>query len=115
MALLQKLLFPRIASVRWCSRVALEVGAKASFSRPLSQADVDAFTALSGDSNPVHQGPKAVVHGALLNALVSCAMGTKMPGPGSMVTSQTIKYPNPCHAGEWVTVNNLMFTGSQSD
>jgi hypothetical protein len=104
MALLQKLILPRWFSARWCSSAALELGAKASFSRRLSQTDVDAFTALSGDSNPVHRGPRAVVHGALLNALVSCAMGTLMPGPGSMVVGQTIKYPQPCHAEEWVTV-----------
>ncbi|CAB3366635.1 Hypothetical predicted protein [Cloeon dipterum] len=80
----------------------------------LSEEDVENFTLLSGDSNPVHQGPNAVVHGAFLNSLVSCIMGTKVPGPGCMVASQNIKYPNPCQVGEFVEVS-VILTGMKMD
>jgi acyl dehydratase len=92
----------------------LEIGQKASLTRKITQEDVDKFSSLSGDTNAIHAGPKAVVHGAFLNSLVSCVMGTKMPGPGSMVVSQAIKYPNPCRVGDFVEVS-VILTGMKMD
>ncbi|XP_065333293.1 LOW QUALITY PROTEIN: armadillo repeat-containing protein 7 [Cloeon dipterum] len=103
---------PDSISQRLCS--AHQIGDKASFTRTITMEDVENFTLLSGDSNPVHQGPNAVVHGAFLNSLVSCIMGTKVPGPGSMVASQNIKYPNPCHVGEFIEVS-VILTGMKMD
>nr|CAH7716043.1 unnamed protein product [Callosobruchus chinensis] len=84
-----------------------KVGEIVSISRKISQSDIDSFTKLSGDSNPVHSSSsheKAVVHGAFLNALVSAAIGTKLPGPGTIVVQQTLNFPNKCYAEENVTV-----------
>lgn len=92
----------------------VEVGKSATMSRTIVAADVQHFAEISGDTNPVHSGEAAVVHGAFLNAMVSCVMGTELPGPGSMVVSQSIKYPNPCHVGDTVTVS-VAVTGMKAD
>ncbi|KAF4533025.1 hypothetical protein B566_EDAN000717 [Ephemera danica] len=92
----------------------VEVGQKATLTRLITENDVKIFSEVSGDTNPVHTGNQAVVHGAFLNSLVSCIMGTKLPGPGSMVVSQSLKYPNPCMVGETVTVS-VIVTGMKAD
>ena len=64
-------------------------GQSAALERLLTDADIDAFAALSGDVSPIHideayaraQGlPGRVVHGTLLVALVSRLVGTELPG-----------------------------------
>lgn len=90
--------------------VPLKAGDKFTEIRCVSQNDVDAFSKLTGDHNQIHKmwtetsGRPAIVHGALLNGLVSGVIGTKLPGPCTMVVSQTLHFPNPCYAGEEVTV-----------
>lgn len=86
----------------------LKVGDKVAVVRKITGADVEAFTRLSGDSNPIHSTSKnerAVVHGALLNGLVSGVIGTRLPGAGTLVLSQTLNFPNKCYADEEVTVS----------
>lgn len=92
----------------------VEVGSKASLTRTILAEDIEKFCVVSGDTNPVHSGAKAVVHGAFLNAMVSCVMGTKIPGAGSMVVSQALRYPNPCNVGETVSVS-VIVTGMKAD
>lgn len=69
--------------------------------RIITQNDVDRFAEVSGDHNPIHKAShrpieQRCVHGALLNALVSGIIGTKMPGPGCMVLSQQFSFPAKC-------------------
>ena len=75
----------------------------------LSRALVEQFAELSGDTNPVHLEPaggsdQTVVHGALLNGLVSAVMGTQLPGPGCLVVRQTLEFPAVCRSGDLVEV-----------
>ena len=73
---------------------------------------VRAFAVLSGDDNPVHLDDdfaaktrfgKRIAHGMLLGALLSRVAGTKIPGPGTIVISQDIRYKEPCYIGDTVT------------
>lgn len=71
--------------------------------RIISQADVDAFSKLTGDANPIHTalGPAANrVPGAMLNALTAGIIGSTLPGPGTVVVSQEFLFPNKCKIGE---------------
>lgn len=71
--------------------------------RTISQADVDAFTKLTGDANPIHAAPESAanrVPGAMLNALTAGIIGSKLPGPGTVVVSQEFSFPNKCEIGE---------------
>lgn len=68
--------------------------------RTITQSDVDRFAQVTGDFNPVHSAnhpvEKRAVHGALLNGLVSALIGTRLPGAGSIVVSQSFAFPNRC-------------------
>lgn len=78
---------------RYCSTSVKET-------RIVTQADVDRFADVSGDHNPIHKATHPIehrcVHGALLNALVSGIIGTRMPGPGCIVLSQQFAFPAKC-------------------
>ncbi|XP_076256084.1 hydroxyacyl-thioester dehydratase type 2, mitochondrial-like [Rhynchophorus ferrugineus] len=83
------------------------VGDQATLTKRISAKDVNTFMKLSGDSNPIHSSvgdQNAVVHGAYLNSLVSCIIGTKLPGAGTLVVKQTLNFPNKCFVGDTVTV-----------
>ena len=100
----------KVNIVRDEKKVPLIEGDKVSEIKCVTQEDVNIFSRLTGDHNPIHKTPDrasdcpAIVHGALLNGLISGVIGTKLPGPGTMVVSQILHFPNPCYAGEQVVV-----------
>lgn len=89
-----------------------KVGDSDSVTMTITDEMVRAFAALSGDDNPVHVDDafaaktrfgKRIAHGMLLGALLSRVAGTKIPGPGTIVISQDIRYKEPCYIGDTVT------------
>lgn len=83
----------------------LTAGDSASIARTFTIEDIRRFAEITGDCNPIHidadfaKGTKfgrCVVHGALINGLVSAVMGTRLPGPGTVVAHQYLEFPNPC-------------------
>jgi 3-hydroxybutyryl-CoA dehydratase len=90
----------------------LSVGQSAEMVRTVQAADIDAFAAVSGDENPVHldeayakatQFGGRIAHGALSVAYVSAVLGTRLPGPGAIYISQTVKFRRPVRIGDAVT------------
>lgn len=100
----------------------LRPGQTASSTRRVTETDLRVFSALCGDSNPVHSrgllvgqaapegtdGPgraerRALVHGAFLNALASGVIGSHLPGAGTIVVGQNLRFPRPCLVGDEVT------------
>ena len=82
----------------------LEVGQEASMSRIVSEADIVAYAALSGDYNPVHLDSEyaaktifkeRIAHGILSAGYISAIFGMKLPGPGAIYVSQTLFFKGP--------------------
>lgn len=91
----------------------LDVGQTASLIRRLSHADVVLFAQCSGDVNPVHLDAdyaattpfgEPIGHGMWLGAVISAAIATVLPGPGSVYRSQTLQFKHPVKWGDEVTV-----------
>ena len=89
----------------------LELGMSASVSRTVSEADIMMFAGVSGDTNPVHLDQEfaastmfggRIAHGMLSAGLISAVFGTRLPGPGSIYLSQTLKFKAPVKIGDTV-------------
>ena len=90
----------------------MAIGMTASFAKTVTDADLVLFVGVSGDTNPVHLDQDyaagtmfkgRVAHGALTASFISTALGTKLPGPGSIYVAQTLKFKAPVHVGDTVT------------
>jgi acyl dehydratase len=91
----------------------IRTGQGLEIKRVFSQADFDRFAALSGDDNPIHVDPefaartrfgRTVAHGMLLYGAVCGALGTRLPGPGTLQREQELMFPNATYADEAVVV-----------
>jgi phosphate acetyltransferase len=91
----------------------LAVGACASYSKTLTREDIVLFARCSGDVNPVHLDAEyaastafgePIGHGMWTGALVSAAIATRLPGPGSIYRSQSLSFKHPVKLGDEVTV-----------
>jgi 3-hydroxybutyryl-CoA dehydratase len=89
----------------------LAVGMEASHAKTITNEDVLAFADLSGDTNPVHLNEEfaagtifkqRIAHGFLTASLLSTVLGTKLPGPGCIYLSQSLKFRAPVHIGDEV-------------
>ena len=90
----------------------LALGQSASFAKTITEADILLFSAVSGDTNPVHINAEAaaasmfkerIAHGMLSASLISTVLGTRLPGPGTIYLSQNLKFKAPVRIGETVT------------
>jgi len=89
----------------------LYVGRTASASRTISEADILMFAGVSGDTNPVHLDEEfaastmfggRIAHGMLSAGLISAVFGTRLPGPGCIYLSQSLKFKAPVKIGDTV-------------
>ncbi len=89
----------------------LSIGQSAESSRTVTQEDIIAYAALSGDENPVHldaqfaaQTPfKGVIaHGMLSASFISAILGTRLPGEGTIYLGQSVAFLAPVRPGDVV-------------
>ena len=71
----------------------LSEGDCARVTRVITREDVKRYGDLVGDLNPVHE---EIVHGTFLLGLVSGVMASRVPGPGTVLTSLSAKFVSPC-------------------
>ena len=91
----------------------IEIGRTARLSRQLTVADIQAFAAVSGDTNPAHLDADyandtvfhgVIAHGMWSGALISALLGTVFPGPGTIYVNQDLHFTRPVRIGDTLTV-----------
>ncbi len=92
----------------------LSVGMKEMYSHTMTETDIRMFAAMSGDSNPIHLNEEfaastrfggRIAHGLICASFISAIFGTKLPGPGCVYVSQTLKFKAPVKIGDTVVVS----------
>lgn len=90
----------------------IEVGQTAEFTKIVSEADVEDFARISGDTNPVHLNEDyaqstmfkgRIAHGVLTAGLISTVFGTILPGPGAIFVAKSMRFKAPVRLGDEVT------------
>ncbi len=90
----------------------LVIGARATFTKTISERDVITFAEISGDQNPLHLNAAyaqttrfgaRIAHGALTAGLISAAIGNELPGIGTIYLSQFTKFVKPVYLDDTIT------------
>lgn len=90
----------------------LTVGASAEMSKVVTDVDVMSYAAITGDYNPVHVDAEAaartmfkgrIAHGMLSAGFISAVLAMKLPGPGAIYLSQSLRFTKPVRLGDTVT------------
>jgi 3-hydroxybutyryl-CoA dehydratase len=89
----------------------LRVGMCATFAKTITEADIVLFAAVSGDNNAIHINEEfaagtifkgRIAHGMLSASVISAAIANKLPGPGSIYVSQSLRFRAPVRADDTV-------------
>ena len=90
----------------------LQPGMSASVAKTVTEADIILFAGVSTDVNPMHLNEEwakttqfggRIAHGMLSAGFISAALANKLPGPGTVYMSQSLKFKAPVHIGDTVT------------
>lgn len=90
----------------------IEVGQKGTYTKTITEQDINAFAEITGDSNPVHTNEEyasesffkeRIAHGFLTGSLISTVLGNVLPGPGTIYLSQEMKFLAPVKIGDTIT------------
>jgi phosphotransacetylase/acyl dehydratase len=92
---------------------ALRIGQEASLGRLCRQEDLIVFAHASGGLNPLHLPdvdgdgdgrPEALAPAGWIAALVGAVVGNQLPGPGTVLRSQTLQFVASAQAGDTLQV-----------
>jgi 3-hydroxybutyryl-CoA dehydratase len=90
----------------------LTVGQTAEFSKTVTEADVVLFAGVTGDFNPAHLDAVyagksrfggRIAHGMLTASFLSTVLAMRLPGPGTIYLSQSLRFLRPVKLGDTVT------------
>src|SRR3954471_12354168 len=80
-------------------------------SKTIMEADIVMFAGVSGDNNAIHINEEfaantlfkgRIAHGMLSASVISAAIANKLPGPGTIYMSQSLRFRAPVRAGDTV-------------
>ena len=92
----------------------IKIGDKGSFTKTIYEKDVQDFSKISGDKNPLHLDERyaentmfrgRIAHGMIGAGIISAAIAMVLPGQGTIYLSQTLDFQNPVRIGDQVTAN----------
>ena len=87
-------------------------GDRAEIVRAVDDDDIAAFIDAVGDGNPIHTDAQyaattpfkePIAPGIFTAGLISSVIGTRLPGPGAIYLSQTLKFVRPVRRGDVIT------------
>jgi len=90
----------------------LEVGESASITRIVTESDVNRFAEVTGDYNLIHMDAAwaaatpqkgRIVHGMLLASFISAVIAMKLPGAGTIILGQELRFIQPARIGDEIT------------
>ena len=85
------------------------VGQRAERSRTVDATDIELFTRISGDRNPLHYDEEAVkstrfgrivVQGGITSAILNAVVAEDLPGPGTVFLHVDWSFRAPVHPGD---------------
>jgi 3-hydroxybutyryl-CoA dehydratase len=88
-----------------------------TFTRQISQNDINIFCKLTDDFHPLHTDiaysrkhgfDNVLVHGLLLSSLSSMIIGMKLPGENALIISEQFSYYKPVYVGDLITINGIV-------
>jgi acyl dehydratase len=88
------------------------VGQKARRSRVVRAEDIEHFTEISGDRNPLHYDAAAakatpfggvVVQGGVISAILNAVVAEDLPGPGTVFMQVNWSFKAPVRPGDTIT------------
>jgi len=89
-----------------------EVGDRAERSRAVTARDIELFTEISGDRNPLHYDAEVaratkfgqiVVQGGVTSAILNAVVAEDLPGPGTVFLHVDWKFKAPVRPGDTIT------------
>lgn len=88
------------------------VGQQATRSRTVNTRDIELFTEMSGDRNPLHYNEEVaraspfggiVVQGGVTSALLNAIVAEDLPGPGTVFLETHWRFKAPVRPGDTIT------------
>lgn len=89
-----------------------KVGQRARLTREVSKRDIEMFTAISGDHNPLHYDEELamatkfggiIVQGGITSAILNAVVAEKLPGPGTVFLHVNGDFKAPVRPGDKIT------------
>jgi acyl dehydratase len=90
----------------------MQVGDTASRTRTVEAADIDRFTAMTGDRNPLHHDEgvaaaspfgRIIVQGGVTSGLLNAVVAEDLPGPGSVFLNVNWDFKAGVGPGDTIT------------
>jgi 3-hydroxybutyryl-CoA dehydratase len=87
----------------------VRVGMRENYRKHGRSSDVVGVAEISGDRNPIHLSEHfaaktpfggRIAHGLYTASLISAVIGTRLPGPGAIYISQTLRFLAPVRIGD---------------
>lgn len=94
----------------------ISVGLKSVFSKTITEADIFAFTGITGDFNPLHVSEQyarasmfkaRIAHGMLVAGLIDYTL-TDLAGLGGIHISESVRFKAPVKIGDTITVESVV-------
>ena len=100
-----------------------QIGASARRTRTVSRRDIELFSEITGDRNPIHYDDElaarsrfagVVVQGGVTSGLLNALVAEQLPGPGSVFLEVAWRFLAPVRPGDVITAQAVV-TSSRED